>query len=54
VRDPDGVPPWAGAGFKNFGIYLGQKTLVHPLCPQPHFEKANPSTIAPAVPDRTS
>jgi hypothetical protein len=24
--------PGRGAGFKNFGIYLGQKTLVHPLC----------------------
>ena len=31
MRAPTSVPPWAGAGFKNFGIYLGQKTLVHPL-----------------------
>ena len=31
VREPAGVPPWVGAGFKNFGIYLKQKTLVHPL-----------------------
>jgi hypothetical protein len=40
VRAPTSVPPWAGAGFKNFGIYLGQKTLVHPLCGlshPPHF-----------------
>jgi hypothetical protein len=35
VREPAGVPPWAGAGFKNFGHQLGKKTkqrFVHPLC----------------------
>ena len=32
MRAPAGVPPWVGAGFKNFGIYLRPKTLVHPLC----------------------
>ena len=26
VREPAGVPPWAGAGFKNFGHQLGKKT----------------------------
>ena len=31
MRAPAGVPPWVGAGFKKVGIYLGQKTLVHPL-----------------------
>jgi hypothetical protein len=33
------VRPWAGAGFKNFGIYLEQKTLVHPLCVLPGVQK---------------
>ena len=26
VREPAGVRPWAGAGFKNFGHQLGKKT----------------------------
>ena len=26
VREPAGVPPWAGSGFKNFGHQLGKKT----------------------------
>ena len=51
VREPAGLPPWAGAGFKNFGIYLGQKTLVHPLClhtPQCRRFKS-PETLLPML-----